>query len=186
MMVFFCFMAVHNGFMKVPLPSLSPLLVMAKQELITPAGRSCCRRRSLVFSFFFLCPERWCQKRDLASWAQHLLPATKTGPSLGQKLIVEKLWWEFFSDPSQWWDNRVEKMSARYPDFKHKLTQEALWLDSKLNPAWVKAELSAMVPGTVQSDIFSWNVRLARFCESWALQDSDRTFSTTTTRRHDS
>lgn len=55
MMVFFCFMAVHNGFMKVPLPSLPPLLVMAKQELITPAGRSCCRRRSLVFSFFFLC-----------------------------------------------------------------------------------------------------------------------------------
>jgi len=159
---------------------------MAKQELITPAGKSCCRRRSLVFSFFFLCPERWCQKRDLASWAQHLLPATKTGPSLGQKLIVEKLWWEFFSDPSQWWDNRVEKMSARYPDFKHKLTQEAIWLDSKLNPAWVKAELSAMVPGTVQSDIFSWNVRLARFCEGWALQDSDRTFSTTTTKRHDS
>jgi hypothetical protein len=28
---------------------------MAKQELITPAGRSCYRRRSLVFSFFFLC-----------------------------------------------------------------------------------------------------------------------------------
>lgn len=36
-------------------PSLPPLLVMAKQELITAAGRSCCRRRSLVFSFFFLC-----------------------------------------------------------------------------------------------------------------------------------
>jgi hypothetical protein len=46
-------------------------------------------------------------------------------------------------------------MSARYPDFKHKLTQEAPWLDSKLNPAWVKAELSAMAPETVQSDIFS-------------------------------
>jgi hypothetical protein len=26
-------------------------------------------------------------------------------------------------------------MSARYPDFKHKLTQEALWLDSKLKLA---------------------------------------------------
>ncbi|CAK9862048.1 unnamed protein product [Sphagnum jensenii] len=57
-------------------------------------------------------------------------------------------------------------MSARYPDSKHKLTQEALWLDSKLNPAWVEAELSAMVPGTVQSDIFSWNVRLARFVKA--------------------
>jgi pentatricopeptide repeat protein len=57
-------------------------------------------------------------------------------------------------------------MSARYPDFKHKLSQEALWLDSKLNPAWVKAELSAMAPGTVQSDILSWNMRLARFVKA--------------------
>jgi hypothetical protein len=29
----------------------------------------------------------------------------------GQKLIVEKLWQEFFSDPSQQWDNRVEKVN---------------------------------------------------------------------------
>jgi hypothetical protein len=29
----------------------------------------------------------------------------------GQKLIVEKLLREFFSDPSQWWDNRVEKVN---------------------------------------------------------------------------
>jgi hypothetical protein len=26
------------------------------------------------------------------------------------KWIVEKLWLEFFSDPSQWWDNRTEKV----------------------------------------------------------------------------
>jgi hypothetical protein len=28
----------------------------------------------------------------------------------GQKSIVEKLWLEFFSDPSQWWDHRSEKV----------------------------------------------------------------------------
>jgi hypothetical protein len=30
----------------------------------------------------------------------------------GQKRIVEKLWREFFSDPSQWWDHRSEKVSG--------------------------------------------------------------------------
>jgi hypothetical protein len=42
----------------------------------------------------------------------------------------EKLWQEFFSDPSQWWDNRFGKGNAKYPDFKHKTTQAALWLDN--------------------------------------------------------
>jgi hypothetical protein len=33
-------------------------------------------------------------------------------PSGGQKRVVEKLWREFFSDPSQWWDHRSEKVSG--------------------------------------------------------------------------
>ncbi len=53
-------------------------------------------------------------------------------------------------------------MNARYPDFKHKKTQEALWLDDQRNPPWVEAEMAALVPGTVQLDRFSWNRRLAR------------------------
>ncbi|CAK9199485.1 unnamed protein product [Sphagnum troendelagicum] len=121
MMVFFCFMAVHNGFMKVPF-TLSPSSSghgearthhSCREELLSPEELGLLLLLLLIFLLQFRVeksgPERWCQKRDLASWAQHLLPATKTGPSLGQKLIVEKLWWEFFSDPSQWWDNRVEK-----------------------------------------------------------------------------
>ncbi len=55
MMVFFVSWPSIMNSWKFLSPSLPPLLVMAKQELITPAGRSCCRRRSLVFSFFFLC-----------------------------------------------------------------------------------------------------------------------------------
>jgi hypothetical protein len=33
---------------------------------------------------------------------------------------TETLWRQFFSDPSQWWDCRSEKVNPRYPDFKHK------------------------------------------------------------------
>ncbi len=57
-------------------------------------------------------------------------------------------------------------MNARYPDFKHKKTQEALWLNSNLNPPWVEAELASMAPGTVQLNLFAWNMRLARYATS--------------------
>ncbi|KAJ7570944.1 hypothetical protein O6H91_01G141200 [Diphasiastrum complanatum] len=83
-----------------------------------------------------------------------------------QKVNVENLWREFFSDPSQWWDHRSEKVNAKYPDFKHKKTQEALWLVDRQNPPWVEAELAAMALGTVQLNIFSWNTRLARYVKT--------------------
>jgi len=88
----------------------------------------------------------------------------------GQKRIVEKLWREFFSDPSQWWDHRSEKANTRYPDFKHKMTHESLWLNGKLNPSWVEAELAALVPGTVQMSLFSWNARLERCIKAGQYQ----------------
>jgi len=75
----------------------------------------------------------------------------------------ERLWREFFLDTSQWWDHRSEKTSARYPDFTHKKTGAALWLDSQQNPPWVAAEMAAMAPGTVQLHIFSWNMKLAKY-----------------------
>jgi pentatricopeptide repeat protein len=52
-----------------------------------------------------------------------------------------------------------------YPDFKHKVTQEALWLDGKLNPPWVvETELAVMAPGTACMDSFS--SRVARHVKS--------------------
>jgi pentatricopeptide repeat protein len=78
----------------------------------------------------------------------------------------EKLWQEFFSDPSQWWDNRFEKGTAKYPDFKHKTTQAVLWLDNQQNPAWVGAELAKMAPGTVQLHSSSWTRRLTRYVKA--------------------
>jgi pentatricopeptide repeat protein len=83
-----------------------------------------------------------------------------------QRRMKERLWHEFFSDPSQWWDHRSEKVNSRYPDFKHKTTQQALWLDGILTPPWVEAKLAAMAPRSIQPSVFQWNVRLARYVKS--------------------
>ncbi|CAM6073170.1 unnamed protein product [Sphagnum tenellum] len=78
-------------------------------------------------------------------------------------MIVEKLWENLFANPSQWWDHRLEnvkfkgflskdfsiicgKGNVRYRNFKHKETQEALWLDGKFKPSWVDAELAGLPP----------------------------------------
>ncbi len=56
--------------------------------------------------------------------------------------------------------------NAKYPDFKHKQTEKALWFNGSWNPPWVEAELAAMSPGSVQLNIFAWNARLARYDKS--------------------
>jgi pentatricopeptide repeat protein len=78
----------------------------------------------------------------------------------------DKLWREFFSDPSQWWDCRPEKVNVRYPDFKHKKAQGALWLGDGQNPPWVGEKLGALPPGTVEWDMFSWDRRLSRYVKA--------------------
>jgi hypothetical protein len=57
---------------------------------------------------------------------------------------MEKAWNEYFSDPTQWWDNRGKKQNPRYPDFKHKTTNEALWIDSYKTPKWVPGQLEKL------------------------------------------
>ncbi|KAJ7552177.1 hypothetical protein O6H91_06G045400 [Diphasiastrum complanatum] len=75
----------------------------------------------------------------------------------------DQLWKKFFSDPSQWLDHRFDKTNVRYPDFKHKKSQEGLWLDKKSTPYWVEAQLAALAPGTVQRSVFSWNKMIAQY-----------------------
>ncbi|KAH9540910.1 hypothetical protein CY35_14G031200 [Sphagnum magellanicum] len=53
--------------------------------------------------------------------------------------------------------------NERYPDFKHKKTREALWLEDQRNPPWVASEIAAMAPGTVQLNIFAWNQKLTKY-----------------------
>ncbi|ONK74398.1 uncharacterized protein A4U43_C03F5810 [Asparagus officinalis] len=57
---------------------------------------------------------------------------------------TEKLWQAFFANPVDWWDNRQNKRNPRYPDFKHKDTGEALWIEGKFNPPWVRSQLAIL------------------------------------------
>ncbi|KAJ7536749.1 hypothetical protein O6H91_12G080900 [Diphasiastrum complanatum] len=75
-----------------------------------------------------------------------------TPETFGKIVGVELLWHKFFSDPSQWWDNRFIKKSPKYPDFEYKSTHEGLWLEGWLNPPWVKVKLVTMALNEIQSD----------------------------------
>ncbi|GAA0145407.1 DNA metabolism protein [Lithospermum erythrorhizon] len=57
---------------------------------------------------------------------------------------IEELWQAFFANPTEWWDNRKNKRSPNYPDFKHKDTGEALWVEGRTNPTWVKSQLAVL------------------------------------------
>ncbi|CAM6002934.1 unnamed protein product [Sphagnum balticum] len=105
-----------------------------------------------------------CRLRHILTWSHRAL-TTFSGGNV-RAVGIEKLWRQFFSDPSQWWDCRPEKVNSNYPDFKHKHTQDALWLVHRKKPTWVRAQLAAMAPGTVQLDMFSWNRRLARYVKA--------------------
>ncbi len=69
-------------------------------------------------------------------------------------------------------------MNAKYPDFKHKKTEEALWLCSNLCPKWVQAELvAAILPGTLESTpLFAWNTKLARYVKNGKSDDAMNLF----------
>ncbi|RZC50420.1 hypothetical protein C5167_018837 [Papaver somniferum] len=57
---------------------------------------------------------------------------------------TQELWQAFFANPVDWWDNRKNKRTPKHPDFKHKHTGEALWVDAKYNPPWVKSQLAIL------------------------------------------
>ncbi|XP_051114286.1 protein OSB2, chloroplastic-like [Andrographis paniculata] len=42
----------------------------------------------------------------------------------------EDSWKHLVENPKKWWDNRLTKKSSKWPDFKHKETGEALWLQT--------------------------------------------------------
>ncbi|CAK7346488.1 unnamed protein product [Dovyalis caffra] len=57
---------------------------------------------------------------------------------------TEERWQAFFANPLEWWDNRKDKRNPKYPDFKHKDTGEALWVEGRYNPPWVKSQLDIL------------------------------------------
>ncbi|CAK9210262.1 unnamed protein product [Sphagnum troendelagicum] len=66
--------------------------------------------------------------------------------------------------------------NERYPDFKHKKTGEALWIEDRGNPPWVAAEMAAMAPGRVQLNIFAWNQKLTKDVEDGQLEKAMQLF----------
>jgi len=62
-------------------------------------------------------------------------------PSPPPPLTPEARWTQFFAQPTQYWDNRDNKRNPRAPDFKHKDSGEALWIDSYDTPPWVADSL---------------------------------------------
>lgn len=58
-------------------------------------------------------------------------------PASPEKLKKEAdLWQNLVDNPQNWWDNRIDKRSPKAPDFKHKETGEAIWLNPR-TPSWV-------------------------------------------------
>ncbi|KAJ7528126.1 hypothetical protein O6H91_16G085100 [Diphasiastrum complanatum] len=104
----------------------------------------------------------WIDNRFSPPWVHARLAAMVRGQEEGQSgfptreisgrvVKLEQLWQEYFSDPSQWWDNRFIKKSPKYPDFTHKTTHEGLWIEGWMNPTWIKAKMATMALGQIQS-----------------------------------
>ncbi|KDP27688.1 hypothetical protein JCGZ_19727 [Jatropha curcas] len=51
----------------------------------------------------------------------------------------DESWKNLVENTNKWWDNRLNKRNVKAPDFKHKETGEALWLNDA--PTWVLPEL---------------------------------------------
>lgn len=50
------------------------------------------------------------------------------------------LWEELRAKPEKFWDNREGKRNPRAPDYKHKDTGAALWLNSRERPSWISID----------------------------------------------
>ncbi len=60
--------------------------------------------------------------------------------------------------------------NERYPDFKHKNTWEALWVEDQRNSPWVAAEIDAKASGIVQFNIFACNWNLTKHVKDGRLK----------------
>ncbi|XP_006845708.2 protein OSB3, chloroplastic/mitochondrial isoform X4 [Amborella trichopoda] len=111
----------------------------------------------------FADPSKWCDNRKVktqpthpdfkhketgeALWldgpkAEWVLSKLKT-LEIDQRQDKGHLWEDLFADPSKWCDNRKVKTQPTHPDFKHKETGEALWLDG-IKPEWVLSKLKTL------------------------------------------
>ncbi|KAJ0231911.1 Protein OSB1 [Hirschfeldia incana] len=83
------------------------------------------------------------------------------------------LWEALFANPDEWWDKRRNKKSPKLPDFKHKDTGEALWLNSE-TPVWVTRQLELLdqskpdgIENSNDDEVYLWQVFFANPHEWW-------------------
>lgn len=76
-------------------------------------------------------------------WEESPVKSSSSGKETGENAAtIHSLWEAFFANPDDWWDNRRNKRHPSIPDFRHKDTGEALWIENKSNPAWIKSVLA--------------------------------------------
>ncbi|MEW5312852.1 MAG: hypothetical protein WDW38_004453 [Sanguina aurantia] len=75
--------------------------------------------------------------------ATHAVPSSQSSTDATKdRGAAEQSWRQLTGDPSQYWDNRADKTTARHPDFKHKVTGASLWLGSA--SAWARERVDAI------------------------------------------
>lgn len=82
---------------------------------------------------------------QIAAYQQAGGPAPVPGVASGSNSSDEAKWQRFFADPNGYYDNRGKKNNPKSPDFKSKSggrEGEALWIESKGTPDWVRARLA--------------------------------------------
>ncbi|KAJ7549908.1 hypothetical protein O6H91_07G074400 [Diphasiastrum complanatum] len=153
-------------------PSRGPQMDVTRKEALWINNRFNPPRLPVMLQF---------QQRKPSAFSIRKQSAFSTPRGSGRLVRMEQLWQEFFSDPSQWWDNRLTKKSPKHPDFKHKRTLEGLWVDGRLNPSWVKEKMASITLGHVQSghgltsrvpDSFCNGDKLSKLCEEGSLKEA--------------
>ncbi|KAK3278561.1 hypothetical protein CYMTET_13508 [Cymbomonas tetramitiformis] len=74
-------------------------------------------------------------------------PSSGTAPGPANNAVPVQggdKWSNFFLQPAAFWDNREGKRNPKAPDFKHKDTNEPLWINSYDTPSWVAEKLREM------------------------------------------
>ncbi|GER54320.1 organellar single-stranded DNA binding protein 3 [Striga asiatica] len=75
-------------------------------------------------------------------WALHGLERLEFDvikPKHANESSSDDSWKDVVENPDNWWDCRANKKNPKAPDFKHKKTGDALWLNRA--PGWVSAKL---------------------------------------------
>lgn len=92
------------------------------------------------------------EESDGATWmpaaAAAISGGSGDGGSFAERAAKRRAEWDsFFEKPEEWWDNRDNKKNAKAPDFKHKTSRDALWIESKLNPPGLVERIKEMDEG---------------------------------------